>query len=534
MRKLTVGIIDILGKSTSRKGYSRYMRANFSSVMPQVVAVWCAELGHDVHMCYYDGPEVIAGGLPDDVDIIFMSAFSQTAQLAYALSNFYQSKGAVTVLGGPHPRSYPDDAIKYFDYAVGFCDKDLVRDILQDCSAHRPRGQYLTTSRQLTQLPGVRQRWPFIESILDAAKILKMVPVLGSLGCPYTCSFCTDATVAYQPLDFETLKDDLRFIQSKKIPRSMIAWHDPNFGIRFNQYLDAIEEAVAPGSLRFIAEMSLSLLKEENVKRLAHNGFKVLLPGIESWFDVGDKSMMRNTRGMEKVRRVADHCNMIMSYIPYLSTNFVFGLDADEGPEPFELTKRFVDLAPGAYLYNSLLTSYGRSAPDNLHYQRDGRVLNIPFHFLNTVHAMNVRPKNYEWPAFFDHVIEVFEYSFSAKAMRRRLVAKGPFSPMTRVEKFVRGISAGRNHRCANMRSMRKRFDEVQGGRYFAGETTTLPDFFVDPVRNDLRWLWEWLPEGALYHDPNTYLKSLNGKAARPTEAHAGKVTPSELSPLLT
>ena len=58
---------------------------------------------------------------------------------------------------------------------------------------------------------------------------------------------------------------------------------------------------------------------------------------------------MRNTRGMEKVRRVADHCNM--THIPYLSTNFVFGLDADEGLEPFELTKRFVDLAPGAYRY---------------------------------------------------------------------------------------------------------------------------------------------------------------------------------------
>ena len=51
------------------------------------------------------------------------------------------------------------------------------------------------------------------------------------------------------------------------------------------------------------------------------------------------------------MRRVADHCNMIMSHIPYLSTNFVFGLDADEGPEPFELTKLFVDLTPGAYLY---------------------------------------------------------------------------------------------------------------------------------------------------------------------------------------
>ncbi len=534
MRKLTVGIIDILGKSASRKGYSRYMRANFSSVMPQVVAVWCAELGHDVHMCYYDGPDVIAGGLPDDVDIIFMSAFSQTAQLAYALSNFYQSKGAVTVLGGPHPRSYPDDSVKYFDYAVGFCDKDLVRDILQDCSAHRPQGQYLSSSRQLTQLPGVRQRWPFMQSILEAAKILKIVPMLGSLGCPYTCSFCTDATVSYQPLDFDVLKDDLRFIQAQQIPRSMIVWHDPNFGIRFNDYLGAIEEAVSPGSLRFIAEMSLSLLKEENVKRLAHNGFKVLLPGIESWFDVGDKSKMRNIRGMEKVRRVAEHCNMIMTYIPYLSTNFVFGLDADEGPEPFELTKRFVDLAPGAYLYNSLLTSYGRSAPDNLRYQRQGRVLNIPFHFLNTVHAMNVRPKNYTWPAFFDQVIEVFEYTFSGKAMLRRFVSKGPSSLLTRVEKLVRGVSAGRNHRCRNMRIMRRRFDDVQARRYFEGETTVLPDFFVNPVREDLGWLWEWLPEGALYHDPNAYLKSLNGKAARTTEVRAGKVVPSEVSPIFT
>ena len=84
------------------------------------------------------------------------------------------------------------------------------------------------------------------------------------------------------------------------------------------------------------------------------------------------------------------------------------------------------------------------------------------------------------------------------------------------------------------MRIMRRRFDDVQARRYFEGETTTLPDFFVNPVREDLGWLWEWLPEGALYHDPNTYLKSLNGKAARPTEAHAGKVTPSEMSPLLT
>ncbi len=131
-------------------------------------------------------------------------------------------------------------------------------------------------------------------------------------------------------------------------------------------------------------------------------------------------------------------------------------------------------------------------------------------------------------------MIEVFEYTFSGKAMLRRFVAKGPFSPLTRVEKLVRGVSAGRNHRCVNMRSMRRRFDEVQGRRYFEGETTTLPYFFVNPVRRDLGWLWEWLPEGALYHDPNAYLKSLNGDAARTSEVRAGRVAQSGVSPIFT
>ena len=522
MRKLNVAVVDILGKSASKKAYSRHMRANNQSIGPQVVAVWCEELGHDVSMVYYDGPDLYQGAVPDDVDIVFINAFSQNAMLAYALSNYYRAKGAVTALGGPHSRSYPDDTARYFDYAIGFCDKDLVRDILQDCSAHRPIGQILSARQQPASIPGVVQRWKFMRPILEKVPFVRMIPMIGSLGCPYTCSFCIDALVPYQPLAFDTMKEDLQFVLKNKPPRTIVAWHDPNFGIRFDDYLDAIEEAIPPGSITFLAEMSLSLLKEDHLKRLKRNGFKVIAPGIESWYDIGDKSRLRSTKGMEKVRRVAEHANMVMSYIPYMQANLILGLDVDEGPEPFELSKRFVDLAPGVFPYFSLLMSYGRNAPDNLRYQREGRVLNIPFHFLNQLHSMNVRPKNYTWLEFFTHVCDLYAYVHSKRAMYRRFMANKHFG--SRIEQLFRSWTSERNHKyLGNHLRMRERLKtDTQLVSYLNGETTELPGIYVDPIRKDLQWLWEWLPEGALYHDPNLYLKSLDGETPDSPGVRAG------------
>ncbi len=56
---------------------------------------------------------------------------------------------------------------------------------------------------------------------------------------------------------------------------------------------------------------------------------------------------------------------------------------------------------------------------------------------------------------------------------------------------------------------IRRRLDtDRQFRRYFEQETTELPGFYTAMVRRDLGWLWKWLPEGGLYHDPKAYLKS--------------------------
>jgi hypothetical protein len=483
------------------------MHANLTGIMPQVVAKWCEDAGHDVEYFIFTGLESLAEDVPKDVDLVFINAFTQSAISAYALSNMYRQEGVITVLGGPHARCYPEDAVKYFDYVLGLTDEELCRDVLEDCRPYRPLGVNLSAERSPKHLPGVRERWKYISKALEkTTRLFKVVPMIGSLGCPYTCSFCIDANEPYQPLDFDMLKDDLRFVLTK-IKRPLVSWYDPNFGVRFNDYMNVIEEAVPINSIDFIAESSLSLLSEPHLKRLRQNSFQAVLPGIESWFDMGNKSKTGAKQGMEKVEVVSDHINMILRYIPYVQTNFVVGLDSDNGEESFELTKRFVDLAPAAFPAYPLITAFGRAAPLNLEYQSDSRVLPFPFHFLNNNHASNVKPKNYSWPEFYDLLIDLAEYSFSLRSIWKRFRAT-----RTRVPRWMnvmRAISTEGSGRLRFYRRIRQSLEEDTKFRdFFEGETTEIPQFYIDIIKQDLGPLWEYLPEGAIYHDQNAYLKT--------------------------
>jgi hypothetical protein len=505
MLKLRIGIIDLVTKAPTRALYGRVMHANFASIMPQVIATWCEQEGHDVTLVCYTGFEDLANEVPENVDIVFIGAFTQAAQQSYALSNRFRANGAITVLGGPHARCYPQDARKYFDYVLGFTDRQIIHDILQDCSQNRPLGQYLSANQQPVNLPGVRERWKFIEQTLRKAPLIKIVPMIGSMGCPYSCSFCIDSTVAYQPMEFETIREDLRFLLTKyKRPR--VGWHDPNFGIRFDDYMGTIEEAVPPDSIDFIAESSLSILTEPHLKRLKHNGFKAILPGIESWYEMGNKSKTGSKQGEEKLRKVSEHVNMILRYLPYVQTNFVLGLDSDDGSAPFELTKRFIDMTPAAFPAYSLLSAFGQAAPLNLEYQLEDRVLPFPFHFLNNNHAMNVKPKNYSWPEFYDHVIDLTAHSFSWRSIINRFRATS--SSIPKWMNFVRATSSEGFGRLKFYRKVRSLLEDDRSVRdYFEGESTKLPQFYYDIIKRDLTELWDWLPEEAMHHDPYAYLK---------------------------
>jgi hypothetical protein len=522
MRRLRIGIVDLVARAPTTAIYARVMNANYAAFMPQAVAVWCEEAGHDVHLVVYTGFEDFAGMLRDDVDILFLNAFSQSAQLAYAVSRMYRQRGVVTAIGGPHARCYPEDCARFFDYVFGFTDKPAVLDVLSECApAGAGPGRQVSASRQPAEVPSLQARWRHVETTLEKAPLIKIVPMISSLGCPYACSFCIDSTVGYQPLDLRQLGDDLRFLLTKH-RNPIVGWHDPNFGIRFDEIMQAVAEADPQHRIRHIAESTLAVLTEPHLRTLRENGFRATLPGIESWYDMGNKSMTRRT-GMDKVEHVAEQLNLVLRYIPYLQTNFVMGLDCDEGDEPYELTKRFLDLVPGAFPAFSLLTAFGRAAPVNLDYQRAGRLLPVPHHFLNNNHAMNVRPLHFDWPSFYDRVVDLTTHAFSGRAIRRRLTATPTLIP--KWMNLVRAMSSEGWGRIRYHRMLRGLLDTDAGLRAFLeGETRTIPQFYANRIERELGPMWAYLPPGAMEHDELAYSRS--EASLPPPSPRAGQTMP--------
>src|ERR1019366_3704560 len=71
MKRLRIGVIDIVSRGPTRALYARIMNASLASIMPQVIGVWCQQEGHEVTFICYTGFEDLLTELPENVDVVF-------------------------------------------------------------------------------------------------------------------------------------------------------------------------------------------------------------------------------------------------------------------------------------------------------------------------------------------------------------------------------------------------------------------------------------------------------------------------------
>jgi hypothetical protein len=96
---------------------------------------------------------------------------------------------------------------------------------------------------------------------------------------------------------------------------------------------------------------------------------------------------------------------------------------------------------------------------------------------------------------------------------------------------FVRAVSSEGFGRIRYHTAMRRRLDrDLKLRSFFEQETAEIPQFYVERIKEDLGSLWHWLPKGALYHDPNAYLKSTH-EHEQPSISMNGKAVQNILAP---
>jgi radical SAM superfamily enzyme YgiQ (UPF0313 family) len=419
-------VLDLLSGQASggvlAHPYGLIYRRMFYGVMPQVVAAWCRRRGHEVHYATYFGqcrPERL---MPSGLDLVFISAFTEAAALAYALAILFRRTGARTVLGGPHARSFPNDASRFFDAVVVSCEAATIEDIVR---GEYPPGTVVRAPGTVLDIPSLEERRADIDSAtLIAGRHwgISVVPLLASTGCPYACDFCVDWNNPYLARSQDGLQRDLGYA-SRAFPGRLLAFHDPNFGVRFDQILDAFGGVAPEHRNPYLIETTLSILKKDRLHRLAETNCVFVAPGVESWTDYGAKTGTGQRIRRAKLEHVLTQFDAIATHIPEVQANFMFGNEADCGEEPIELTREFIRLRPRICPVISYPLAYGGTLlRESL--RREDRLLPLPSIYYFTP-LPSFRVKHYPPAAFYAGLISLLQASVTARVVAARLAASG-------------------------------------------------------------------------------------------------------------
>jgi len=468
-----VAVLDLLADAPPRgfdRVYAAHFRRQFTSIMPQAVSAWARALGHDVFYATYYGQAMPHRLVPTDVDVVFIAAYTKASALAYALAKLFRRRGALTVIGGPHATAFPDDCLRFFDLVVHRCDRPLVDDLLR--GRFEP-GSIVSTSRPLTELPSVEERRPELVASSLSGGLWHVIPLLSSVGCPYTCDFCVDWHNDYLRVPAEHLATDLRFI-ARHYPRSVVGYHDPNFGVQFDQTMDVIEQIPDDRRNPYVIESSLAILKPQRLARLKATRCVYVATGVESWTSYSNKTGVGQRSGWSKLEQVTAQFQALREYIEGFQANFVFGTDVDQGTDPVRLTKEFVRRLPFVWPGVNIPTPFG-GTPLFDRFWAEGRVLkDMPFAFYYNPYLTFI-PRHYEALEYYGILIDLFSAISSRQTWLRRLT-----NGTHRMVKFIHSVQAfGLMHELADLKRIRRALQQSRELRDFhAGRRSGLPEFY--------------------------------------------------------
>ncbi len=483
---MKVGILEIMAllpQSRFEKLYNLFVIKQMASVTPQTISVWCRELGHETFYATYYGIGDIQSCFPDDLDILFISSSTINSPLSYAVGKIFRKAGVQTVFGGSHAKAFPADCLRFFDLVVKECDKNLIADIL---AGRFEPGSYISSTKSFEDLPTVEERLPEIKgSSLFFKKwqsITTIVPTITSIGCPYTCNFCTDWNKPYQLLPLDRLETDLTFL-SKNLQGAVLAFFEPNFAVKFEKVFKVLEAVPPESRIPYMMECSQSILSPSRIKRMRETNCSFFAVGIESWADYADKAGLgRRSSEMEKFNQTLENFELLKENQLFMQANFIFGLDSDCGESSVTLTKEFIGQTPYAWPTVNIPSPFGGTPLFDQLYTDERILEELPFSFYQTPYLVTTI-KNYDPLTYYSKLLEISSVVCSDDMLKRRMeisrnwTHKFYYRLRTGGEKFLNRFYREMVERLRTDRAFRS---------FHEGESVVLPEFYQQKFEEQL------------------------------------------------
>lgn len=306
---------------------------------PNLGLLTLAALFPDEWECTYVDESYKENDLNEKYDIVFISAMTQQVMRGYEIAEYYRSQNVLTVIGGIHASTLPEEAALHTDVVLAGEAENIWADFYSD---------YCSGQLKKIYKPYVGAVYQFEEFKMPRYDLLKdyeypVISIQTTRGCPHNCSFCAASKVfgrKYRRKSNEQILKEFAYVK-ELFPDRLFLFADDNAFVNTPLSVQLLKEMESL-NIRFIAQVDISVARKPDLlKAMAKAGCQWVVIGFES---VNASSLYKlddvNWK-FEQSKNYPDLIKNIQNYGIGVYGTFIIGLDFDNF-ETFQATKQFI------------------------------------------------------------------------------------------------------------------------------------------------------------------------------------------------
>jgi radical SAM superfamily enzyme YgiQ (UPF0313 family) len=360
-----------------RLGNSIYTRPN-AITGPLILGTILRNRGHSVEV--YE--ELYARVNLDALlraDVIGISTMTSTAPRAYAIADFFRSKGKRVVMGGMHATVMPDEALEHADTVVTGEAENVIADVMENRGVAR-----------IVHAPCIAD----LDSIVFPDYSLLKTPcleanIMTTRGCHFRCAFCSTSRMfsPYRERSVGSVIDELTYYKEQGF--QYVNFQDDNFTGNRKRAIELLTTMIERGLLFkevFFFGRADMVQDEELLSLLSRAHLRSVLIGFESLNPASLELIDKKIRLEPLLRSIAN----LGKYRIKLLASLVLGLDTDSKDDIRKAVRFCKDI--NAYTLQPAVLTPFPNTPIYRQYEEEGRIVTKEWQHFDLMHA-TFRPK---------------------------------------------------------------------------------------------------------------------------------------------